>query len=67
MNYLISISRCIPSPSTGEKEVRRTADGFELTVGTNHLGHFLLTNLLLPDLEAVGSGSRVVVTASEVG
>lgn len=40
-----------------------TADGFELQFGTNHLGHFLLTTLLLPALIA-GSPSRVVVLSS---
>ena len=38
---------------------RRTADGFELQIGTNHLGHFALTNLLLPRLT-----DRVVTVAS---
>jgi NAD(P)-dependent dehydrogenase (short-subunit alcohol dehydrogenase family) len=38
---------------------RRTADGFELQIGTNHLGHFALTNLLLPRIR-----DRVVTVAS---
>jgi NAD(P)-dependent dehydrogenase (short-subunit alcohol dehydrogenase family) len=37
----------------------RTADGFELQIGTNHLGHFALTNLLLPHI-----GGRVVTVSS---
>jgi NAD(P)-dependent dehydrogenase (short-subunit alcohol dehydrogenase family) len=37
----------------------RTADGFELQFGTNHLGHFALTNLLLPAITG-----RVVTVSS---
>jgi NAD(P)-dependent dehydrogenase (short-subunit alcohol dehydrogenase family) len=32
------------------KEPTFTADGFELSVGTNHLGHFLLANMMMEDL-----------------
>src|SRR5260221_8491427 len=39
-----------------------TKDGFELIFGTNHLGHYLLTRLLLPKLEA--TQGRVVNVAS---
>jgi NAD(P)-dependent dehydrogenase (short-subunit alcohol dehydrogenase family) len=37
----------------------RTADGFERQIGTNHLGHFALTNLLLPYIT-----DRVVTVSS---
>jgi len=41
----------------------RTADGFELQLGTNHLGHFALTAQLLPLLLAT-HGSRVATMSS---
>ncbi|MEV6316127.1 oxidoreductase [Streptomyces sp. NPDC051776] len=42
---------------------RRTVDGFEMQFGVNHLGHFALTGLLLPQLLAT-SGARVVSVSS---
>ena len=41
----------------------RTADGFEMQIGTNHLGHFALTGLLLGRLVET-AGARVVTVAS---
>jgi NAD(P)-dependent dehydrogenase (short-subunit alcohol dehydrogenase family) len=38
----------------------RTPDGFELQFGTNHLGHFALTNLLLPQIRG-----RIVTLSSD--
>jgi NAD(P)-dependent dehydrogenase (short-subunit alcohol dehydrogenase family) len=40
-----------------------TRDGYELQFGTNHLGHFALTGLLMPSLLAA-PGSRVVTVSS---
>ncbi|MEO9327040.1 oxidoreductase [Gordonia aurantiaca] len=41
--------------------LQRTADGFEMQIGTNHLGHFALTALLLPKIT-----DRVVTVSSGV-
>jgi NAD(P)-dependent dehydrogenase (short-subunit alcohol dehydrogenase family) len=43
----------------------RTADGFELQFGTNHLGHFALTNLLLE--QVTGRVVTVSSTAHRIG
>ncbi|MDE0677238.1 MAG: oxidoreductase [Acidimicrobiaceae bacterium] len=42
---------------------RQTADGFEIRFGTNHLGHFALTGLLLDRLAGT-PGSRIVTVSS---
>jgi NAD(P)-dependent dehydrogenase (short-subunit alcohol dehydrogenase family) len=43
--------------------LERTTEGFELQLGTNHLGHFLLTNLVTPALLA-GAPARVINLSS---
>ena len=48
----------VMAPPRGE-----TADGFEMQLGTNHLGHFALTNLLL-DLMIAREDARVVTISS---
>ena len=40
---------------------KRTEDGFESTFGVNHLGHFLLANLMLPHLQAQ---ARIIFVSS---
>lgn len=41
-----------------------TDDGYEKSLATNHLGHFLLTNLLLEKLTAAGKARIIIVSSS---
>merc|ERR1711971_228262 len=42
----------------------RTEEGFEMQIGTNHFGHFLLTNLLMPQLKKAAPTARLVNVSS---
>jgi NAD(P)-dependent dehydrogenase (short-subunit alcohol dehydrogenase family) len=54
------IDTLVNNAGVASSTLQRTSDGFELQLGTNHLGHFLLTSLLLPQIKA-----RVVTVASQ--
>lgn len=61
----LSLLVCNAGVGFGRDTTRRvTADGFEERLGVNHLGHFLLTNLLLPDLQRSREARVVVVSSS---
>ncbi|KAL2048911.1 hypothetical protein ABVK25_010863 [Lepraria finkii] len=62
LNILINNAGIMALP-----EVHKTADGFEAQIGTNHLAHFLLFQLLKPMLLASSTPSfksRVVALSS---
>ncbi|HKJ25766.1 MAG TPA: oxidoreductase [Myxococcota bacterium] len=57
LHLLVNNAGVMASPES------KTQDGFELQLGTNHLGHFLMTNLLAPALLR-GAPARVVAVSS---
>ena len=59
LDFLINNAGIMMCPLT------RTAEGWEMQFATNHLGHFLLTNLLMPALKV--SGAARVVSVSSAG
>jgi protochlorophyllide reductase len=49
-----------------DPEPKWTDDGFEMSMGVNHLGHFLLVNLLLEDMSR-SKGARICIVGSITG
>ena len=53
--------------AAGPQTAKRTKQGFEETIGVNHLGHFLLCQGLLPKLlSTAGARKRIVITSGEI-
>jgi protochlorophyllide reductase len=48
------------------KEPMRSPEGYELSVATNHFGHFLLCNLLLEDLKASSAADKRLIILGTV-
>ena len=51
------------APSTKAEAPDKTADGFEACVGTNHLGHFLLANLMAPK---VNDKTKILIITMDI-
>jgi retinol dehydrogenase 12 len=62
--YLLYVLINHAGGSVAGKQASFSADGFELTFATNHLGHFLLTNLLLNDLQRSAPARVITVSSS---
>jgi protochlorophyllide reductase len=48
------------------KEPARSPEGYEISVATNYFGHFLLGNMLLPDLRGIGGEPARLITLGTV-
>lgn len=48
----------------GVRDYTTTKENVEMQLGVNHLGHFLLTNLLMEKILAAGKGTRIINVSS---
>ncbi len=67
-SYVETLDVLINNAATMAGPYEKTVDGFESQFATNHLGHFLFTNLLLEKMARMGRGPRIVnVTSNGYG
>lgn len=62
--YEEPIDRLINNAAIMAAPYSKTEDGLESQFGTNHIGHFLFTNLIMPKILEAGNGSRIVNISS---
>ena len=63
-NSLDKIDILLNNAGVATCPLQRTEEGLEMQIGTNHFGHFLLTNLLMPLLKKATPGARIVNVSS---
>ena len=67
LNAGVAPDRAAMGMAAGPQTAKRTKQGFEETIGVNHLGHFLLCQGLLPNLlSTAGAESLIVITSGEI-
>ena len=63
-NYSEPIDRLINNAAIMAVPYAKSVDGLEMQFATNHIGHFLFTNLIMPRLLAAGDGARIINVSS---
>ena len=62
--YTEPIDRLINNAAIMAVPYSKSVDGLESQFATNHIGHFLFTNLIIPKLLAAENGARIINVSS---